>query len=101
MISTSLIKDEDDDDECNDMIIKRSVSWPRRKDRWACPLSSSPLLCWLHSCGLHGDDHEDHQDRVDDGGGCDKEICVENNFDFVSRNFHNPRIIALASTILR
>ena len=43
-MSTSLIKDEDDDDECNDMIIKRSVSWTRRKDRWACPLSYSPLL---------------------------------------------------------
>ena len=52
---------------------------------------------------MHGDDHDDHedQDRVDDGGGYDKEICVENHFDFVSWNFHNPRIIALASTILR
>ena len=41
MMITSLIKDEDDDDECNDMIIKRSVSWTRRKDRWACLLSSA------------------------------------------------------------
>ena len=80
MMITSLIKDEDDDDECNDMIIKRSVSWTRRKDRWACPLSPSPLLCWLHSCCLHGNDHDDHED-VDDSGDYDKEICVENYFD--------------------
>ena len=75
MMSTSLIKDQDDEDECNDMIIKRSVSWPRRKDRWACP--SPPLLCWVHSCCLHGDDHDDHedQDRVDDGGGYDKRFA--------------------------